>query len=98
VRRRAGDSDRFAVQSVAERVASYSTTHAADVGEAPAAEEELVEKAATLLLVMPPNQPRKTIEALVSPHDPQRGERAVAALIESAFAVEDLDGRLRRLA
>jgi hypothetical protein len=98
VRRRSGKSDHFAVQSVAERVASYAYTHVDGESGADVPEEDLVEKAATLLLVMPPNQTRKTIEELVAPHDPERGERAVAALIESAVAVEDADGRLRRLA
>jgi hypothetical protein len=97
VRKQAGNQDHFVVQSVAERVASYAYTHVDDTSGTGAPEEDLVERAATLLLVMPPNQPRKTIEELVAPHDPERGERAVAALIESAFAVEDADGRLRRL-
>jgi hypothetical protein len=85
-------------QDVAERLASYAFTHVDGRRDAGTAEEDLVEKAATLLLVMSPHQPRKRIEELVAPHDPERGERAVAALIESAFAVEDTDGRLRRLA
>jgi hypothetical protein len=85
-------------QDVAERVASYTYTHVEGARDPGTAEEDLVEKAATLLLVMPPNQPRKKIEELVAPHDRERGERAVAALIESAFAFEDADGRLRRFA
>ncbi|HET8969095.1 MAG TPA: hypothetical protein VFN06_06680 [Gaiellaceae bacterium] len=59
---------------------------------------ELVERAATLLSVMPRNQLRKTIESLLSPHDLERGRQAVDALIDAAFAVEDETGHLRRLA
>jgi hypothetical protein len=97
VRTRAGKGDHFVVQSVAERVASYEYAHV-DTNTTEAVDEDLVEKAATLLLVMPPNQLRATIEELVAPHDPERGRRAVDALIESAYAAEDADGRLRRLA
>ena len=77
-------------------MASYEYAHV-DTTSTAVVDEDLVEKAATLLLVMPPNQPRRTIEELVAPHDPERGRRAVAALIESAFVAEDADGRLRRL-
>lgn len=94
--RRETGTDGFVV-GIAERVASYECDHGDEPPHADQVEDELVEKAATLLRVMPPNQSRQTIEKLVSPHDPARGERAVAALIESAFAVEDADGRLRRL-
>ena len=96
MRSRAGKGDHFVVQSVAERVASYEYAHV-EAANTAVVDEELVEKAATLLLVMPPNQPRATIEELVAPHDPERGRRAVSALIDSAFAAEDADGRLRRL-
>ena len=82
------------MRDVAERVSSYELAHIDDADDAP--DDELVAKAATLLLVMPPHQSRKTIEELVSPHDPELGERAVTALIESEFAAEDADGRLRR--
>jgi hypothetical protein len=62
------------------------------------AEPELVERAATLLAVMPRNQLRATIEDLLSPHDRDRGRRAVDALIDAAFAIEDETGHLRRVA
>jgi hypothetical protein len=91
VKRGPGKPDQFAVRGVAERVASYEYAHLDE------SRDELVAKAATLLLVMPPHQSRKTIEELVSPHDPELGERAVTALIDSAFAAEDDHGRLRRL-
>jgi hypothetical protein len=95
--RRGTGTEGFVAQGIADRVASYECDHVDEQPPAEQVEDELVEKAATLLLVMPPNQPRRTIEQLVSPHDPVRGERAVAALIESAFAVEDAKGRLRRV-
>jgi hypothetical protein len=46
---------------------------------------------------MPRNQLRETIEDLLSPNDRERGRRAVDALIEKAFAIEDETGHLRRL-
>jgi hypothetical protein len=98
VRRGSGKLEQFAVPGVADRVASYESAHLDASTDERVFEDELVAKAATLLLVMPPHQPRKTIEQLVSPHDPERGERAVDALIESAFAAEDAEGRLRHVA
>ncbi len=56
-----------------------------------------MERAATLLTVMPRNQLRKTIESLLAPHDLERGRQAVDALIDAAFAVEDETGHLRRM-
>jgi hypothetical protein len=47
---------------------------------------------------MPSNQRRETIQELLSPNDPDRGRRAVDALIDAAFAAEDQAGRLRRIA
>ena len=85
------------VRNVAERVASYEYEHPEETSYPEAPEQDLVDKAATLLLIMPPHQPRKTIAELVAPHDPDRGDRAVAALIEADFAAEDAAGRLRRL-
>jgi hypothetical protein len=60
--------------------------------------DELGERAVTFLAVMPPRQRRATIEGLVSPNDPERGRRAVDALIEGAFVAEDERGCLRLLA
>lgn len=59
--------------------------------------DELGERAVTFLAVMPPRQRRATIEGLVCPHDPERGRRAVDALIEGAFVAEDERGCLRLL-
>ena len=39
----------------------------------------------------------ETIEDLLSPHDRERGRRAVDALIDAAFAIEDETGHLRRI-
>jgi hypothetical protein len=47
---------------------------------------------------MPRNQHRHTIEELLSPNDPEKGRRAVDALIEAAFAAEDDAGHLHRIA
>jgi hypothetical protein len=59
-------------------------------------DDELVERAATLLSVMPRNQLRATIEHLLAPDDLERGRRAVDVLIDTAFAIEDETGHLRR--
>ena len=65
-----------------------------DDGDSPVF-DELMERAATLLAVMPPNQRRVTIEQLVCPHDPERGRRAVNAIIDAGLATEDYAGCLR---
>ena len=57
--------------------------------------DELSERAAMLVAVMPPGQHRETIERLVCAHDPERGRQAVDALVESARITEDDRGRLR---
>jgi hypothetical protein len=98
VRRRSQDADRFHVTGVAERLAPYDISNFPTVAEHEEVDGDLVERAATLLLVMPRNQRRETIEGLLSPNDPERGRRAVDALIDAAFATEDTAGRLRRIA
>jgi hypothetical protein len=95
VRRRARE-DVFEVQGIRERLAPYEAESAEDL--VPRAEDELVERAATLLLVMPRNQPRELIERLLAPNDPHRGRRAVDALIDASLVTEDQAGRLRRIA
>ncbi len=82
---------------VASRLEAYGTSDVSVPGD-DEAEPELVERAATLLTVMPRNQLRRTIEDLLSPHDLERGRRAVDALIDAAFAIEDETGHLRRIA
>ena len=94
---RRADAERYEVAGVSERLAPYDIAGAHEVvGLASHDDDDLVERAATLLLVMPRNQRRETIEKLLSPNDRERGRRAVDALIESAFAVEDEAGFLRR--
>ena len=99
--RRAPVQDAFEVADVAKRLAPYETVHEVDRVEPAATPDadvvDLVERAATLLLVMPANQRRETVEDLLSPNDRDKGRRAVDALIESAFAAEDESGRLHRL-
>jgi hypothetical protein len=82
---------------VAERLAAYDFSKVPGINAVGRAEPELVERAATLLTVMPPNQRRQTIEDLLAPHDHDRGRRAVEALIATGFAAEDEAGRLRRV-
>ena len=93
--RRAQDADEFRISGVAERLDAYESPSVSLDGDGP--EPELVERAATLLAVMPRNQLRETIEDLLAPNDRERGRRAVDALIEKAFAIEDETGHLRRL-
>lgn len=92
------DADQFHVSGVAERLTLYETSKPPDLADDEAVDLELVERAATLLTVMPRNQLRKTIESLLAPHDLERGRQAVDALIDAAFAVEDETGHLRRIA
>jgi hypothetical protein len=92
------EPDQFQVSDVAERLTLYETATLPDMTAEEAVDPELVERAATLLSVMPRNQLRKTIEGLLAPHDLERGRQAVDALIDAAFAVEDETGHLRRIA
>ena len=97
MRRRAREEDEFQVTGVASRLDANGAPDVSVSSEAEA-EPELVERAATLLAVMPRNQLRRTIEDLLSPHDRERGRQAVEALIDAAFAIEDETGHLRRIA
>lgn len=95
--RRAPVTDAFEVTDVAGRLAPYRITDETMRLQVPADDvEDLVERGMTLLRVMPV-QKRETVEDLLAPNDPEKGRRAVDALIESAFAAEDESGRLRRL-
>ena len=96
--RRRQESDQLHVSGVAERLTRYETSKPPDLADDEAVDPELVERAATLLTVMPRNQLRKTIENLLAPHDLERGRQAVDALIDAAFAIEDETGHLRRIA
>ena len=97
MRRRARQAEEFEVSGFASRLDLYGSPEAS-VDSDREVEPELVERAATLLAVMPRNQLRETIEDLLSPHDRERGRRAVDALIDAAFAIEDETGHLRRIA
>jgi hypothetical protein len=90
-------SDEYRVTGVAERLGAYEAAEMPALAEE-TADDELVERAATLLSVMPRNQLRATIEHLVSPNDLERGRRAIDALIDAAFAIEDEAGHIRRVA
>jgi hypothetical protein len=98
VRTRTGGTDDFHVTGVADRLGPYETSHVPSLARDDTADPELVERAATLLSVMPRNQLRATIESLLDPNDLERGRRAVDALIDSAFAIEDETGHIRRSA
>ena len=86
------------MSGVAERLAQYEAAKVPDVSESAEVDCELVERAATLLSVMPRNQLRKTIEELLSPNDLERGRKAIDALIDAAFAIEDETGHVRPIA
>lgn len=99
MKRRERDADDFRVTGMADRLSRYETSGLPAVDSSvETLDEELVERAATLLSVMPRNQLRATIETLLSPDDLERGRRAIDALIDRAFAIEDETGHLRRTA
>lgn len=79
-----------------ERLHAYGVTPTQPIEDDESLDDDLVKKAVTLLTLMPRNQPRERMEKLLSANDPQKGRRAVDALIEAAFATEDERGRLRR--
>ena len=95
MRGRSKEADEFHVGGVAERLAYYETSKREVSTEEDAADADLVERAATLLAVMPRNQLRATIEGLLSPHDLDKGRQAIDALIDAAFAAEDETGHVR---
>jgi hypothetical protein len=90
-------ADTYEVDGVAERLAAYEVVAHVEEVDGPDVEPELLERGVRLLLIMPGHPRRETVESLLSPNDPERGRRAVDALIESAFAAEDDAGRIRRL-
>jgi hypothetical protein len=96
--RRSRRVDEFEVRDVPDRLLAYGISAPAPIEHDETVEDDLVAKAVTLLTFMPRNQPREKVEKLLSPNDPQRGRRAVDALIDAALATEDERGRLRRIA
>ena len=96
MRLRAQAADQFEVSGVAERLAPYELSRFKPLSDADGVDSDLVEKAVTLLKVMPLNQHRETVESLLSPSDPQRGRRAVDALIDAALVTVDERGHLHQ--
>jgi hypothetical protein len=94
--KRSGTGEEYRVTGVAERLGAYEAAPVPVLDEE-TVDGELVEKAARLLSVMPRNQLRATIVSLVSPNDLERGGRAIDALIDAAFAIEDETGHIRRV-
>ena len=90
------ERDEFRVTGVVERLTAYETTDVV-VPEGDEADPELVERAATLLAVMPRHQLRSTVERMVAPNDLEKGRKAIDALIDAAFAIEDETGHIRRV-
>lgn len=86
----------FEVGGVAERLAPYELSRVKPSSDAEGVDSDLVEKAVTLLKVMPLNQHRETLESLLSPSDPQRGRRAIDVLIDAALVTEDERGHLHQ--
>ena len=94
--KRAQESDRFELTGVAERLAPYELSRFEPPSAPEKFDSDLVDRAFTLLKVMPLNQHRETVANLISPNDPPRGRRAVDALIESALVTEDEHGHLHK--
>ena len=94
--RRSRKVDEFEVKGVADRLLAYEMATSPPIEHDNAIEAELLERAVTLLTYLPRNQPRERLEKLLSPNDPQRGRRAVDALIDAALVTEDERGHLRR--
>jgi hypothetical protein len=92
------NTDEFSVSGVVERLTQYEGAPPVEVPDEGTADAYLVERAATLLAVMPRKQLRSTVERLLSPNDLEKGRRAIDALIDAAFAVEDETGHIRRVA
>ena len=95
--RRSRKIDEFEVRGVADRLLPYELSQPEPVGHDEQTDDELVQKAVTLLRFMPRNQPREKVENLLSPNDPAKGRRAVDALIKAALATVDARGRLQRI-
>ena len=96
--RRSRKVDEFEVSGIADRLVAYRVSERPSVEHDETVEDELVARAVTLLTFLPRNQPRERVERLLSPNDPQRGARAIDALIAAALATEDERGRLCRTA
>jgi len=96
--RRSRKVDEFEVRGVADRLRAYEVASSPPLELADGVEAELLERAVTLLTLIPRNQPRARVEKLLSPKDPELGRRAIDALIDAALVTQDERGRLRRAA
>ena len=96
--RRGKKTEEFRVSGVVERLTPYEAAAQVEVPEDDLADPELMERAATYLTLMPRKQLRSTVERLLSPNDVEKGRRAIDALIDAAFAIEDETGHIRRVA
>lgn len=94
--RRSRKLEEFEVRGVADRLLAYEIASSPAIEDADGVESELLERAVTLLRFIPRNQPRERVEKLLSPNDPERGRRAVDALIDAALVTQDERGRLCR--
>jgi hypothetical protein len=94
---RAQNAEEFRINGVAERLAPYELSAFTPPSDSAVVDGDLVEKAVTLLKIMPLNQHRETIETLISPNDPQLGRRALDALIDAALVTEDDQGHLHQV-
>lgn len=95
-------TDPVEVVGVAERLAPYALSLDGEEPEPDLVSEhdaidDLIERANLLLAVMPPHQRRETIEKLVAPNDPERGRRALDALLEGGRVQVDFSGHLHRV-
>ena len=96
--RRSRRVDAFEVRGVADRLLPYGLSPPPSVEHDGTVEDELLEKAVALSRSCHATSLVRVVEKLLSPNDPQRGRRAVDALIDAALATEDERGRLRRIA
>ncbi len=94
--RRSRKVDEFEITGVPDRLLAYEIVPSPPLEHDDSIEAELLERAVTLLTYLPRNQLRENVEKLLSPNDPERGHRAVDALIDAALVTEDERGRLCR--
>jgi hypothetical protein len=97
--RRSRKVDEFEVTGVAHRLTPYSVTRhdPMETCDEVGIDDELLDKAVTLLNFGPRNIRRETVEKILAPNDAQRGRRVVDALIRAELVTEDPYGRLCRV-
>jgi hypothetical protein len=94
--RRSRKLDEFELHGVTDRLLAYEIAPSPALEHVDAVDTELLERALTLVRFSPRKRPRESVEKLLSPNDPERGRRAVDALIEAALVAQDERGRLCR--